>query len=75
MSYFETLPQITDRQEFICDEGHGACEPVQREFEYYREEDFNGNVTNIMYETVWCSSCCNAGISVWDNDKEDVVIE
>lgn len=73
MSFFETLPEITDRQEFVCDEGHGACEPVQHEFIFYLERDENGITTDAKHEVLWCSSCCNAGISVWDNDLEDVV--
>lgn len=59
MSIFETLPEITDRQYFICEEGHGECTPVEVHFGPY---------------TSWVSDCCQSGICVWDNDKDDVVI-
>lgn len=76
MSYFETLPEITPRQEFVCDNGHGVCTPIQVNNEYYRvTDDSTGEVIYSKHRTEWVSDCCHSGVCVWDNDLEDVVIE
>lgn len=67
------LPVITARQSWCCENGCGECRPVQIDFEYYREEDGNGNLIERKTEKMWASHCCGADLMLWDDDKQDFV--
>lgn len=68
-----TLPQKEPHQEWCCSEGCGNCSPVQADFEYYREEDLQGNVLDTKSMKIWVSNCCNADLLLWDEQQQDFV--
>ncbi len=66
----ETLPKIESHQTWCCSRGCGPCAPKQKDFEYSRTEDFDGNLIESLTTKVWVSGCCGSELDVYDEQRQ-----
>ena len=64
------LPDLTEGQQWTCENGCGNCRPEQADFEYSREETPHGVQPNSRTCKVWVSHCCKANLVLWDERNE-----
>lgn len=64
------LPDLTEGQQWTCENGCGNCRPVQADFEYSREEVPEGVLLSSKTCKVWVSHCCKGNLVLWDGRNE-----
>lgn len=67
------LPIASASQQWCCSNGCGECKPRDSTFEYYREEDVDGNLVESRTQPISVSHCCRADLLLWDESKQDFV--
>jgi hypothetical protein len=61
------------RFQWCCEKGCGPCDVKRIEYEYSRTEDSAGNLLESKTIPRLVSKCCGAGLSMWDNEKDEQI--
>lgn len=64
---------MEQRFQWVCANGCGICDVRRSMFEYYREEDLNGNLIESKSVPMLVSKCCGADLMMWDNQSDEQI--